>query len=85
MDREPGTQKNMGSEEMLEEFGALFRGMKRALQSFGVLYADIGFAMDDIHDEMERLREYLDGCAAALRTYSRHEHQEEEPHLPFRE
>lgn len=71
MDRERSTQKNMEPEELLEEFGDLFQEMEGTLQSFEILYADIRFAMDDIYDEMERLEEYLDGCAAALRAYSR--------------
>ena len=61
----------MEPEELLEEFGDLFQEMEGTLQSFEILYADIRFAMDDIYDEMERLEEYLDGCAAALRAYSR--------------
>ena len=78
MDRERSTQKNMEPEELLEEFGDLFQEMEgrseehtSELQSLEILYADIRFAMDDIYDEMERLEEYLDGCAAALRAYSR--------------
>ncbi len=58
-------------EELLEEYGDLFLEMEGTLESFEILHADIGYAMDDIRDEMERLQEYLDSCAALLRAYRR--------------
>ena len=65
------TQGNTEPEGLLEEYGDLFLEMEGTLESFEILYTDIGFAMDDIRDEMERLQEYLDSCSAALRAYRR--------------
>ncbi len=58
-------------EELLEGYGDLFLEMEGTLESFESLHADIGCAMDDIRDEMERIQEYLDSCAALLRAYRR--------------
>ena len=65
------TQSIPALEKMLEEYGDLFLEMEGALESFETLYTDIGYAMDDICDEMERLQEYLDKCAIALRACRR--------------
>ena len=65
------TQWDRTQEELLEEYGDLLLEMEGTLESFEILYADIGFAMDDIRDEMERLGEYLNKCASTLRAYRR--------------
>lgn len=65
------TQWDRAQEELLEEYGDLLLEMEGTLESFEILYADIGFAMNDIRDEMERLGEYLDNCARALQAYRR--------------
>ncbi len=65
------TQWDKAQEELLEEYGDLLLEMEGTLESFEILYADIGFAMDDIRDEMERLEEYLNNCASTLQTYRR--------------
>ncbi len=65
------TQWDRTLEELLEEYGDLLLEMEGTLESFEILYADIGFAMDDIRDEMERLGEYLNNCAKALQAYRR--------------
>ncbi len=65
------TQWDRTLEELLEEYGDLLLEMEGTLESFEILYADIGFAMDDIRDERERLREYLNNCAKALQAYRR--------------
>ena len=66
MHMDPNTQGIPALEKMLEEYGDLFLEIEGALESFETLYTDIGYAMDDICDEMERLQEYLDKCAVAL-------------------
>ena len=58
-------------DKVLEQYGDLFLEMEGSLESFETLYTDIGYAMDDIRDEMERLQEYLDKCAVALRACRR--------------
>ena len=58
-------------DKVLEQYGDLFLEMEGSLESFETLYTDIGYAMDDIRDEMERLQEYLDKCAVALRSCRR--------------
>ncbi len=65
------TQWDKAQEELLEEYGDLLLEMEGTLESFEILYADIGFAMDDIRDEMDRLGEYLNNCAKALQAYRR--------------
>lgn len=64
-------QWDRAQEELLEEYGDLLLEMEGTLESFEILYADIGFAMDDIRDEMERLEEYLNNCASTLQAYRR--------------
>ena len=65
------TQWDRAQEELLEEYRDLLLEMEGTLESFEILYADIGFAMDDIRDEMERLEEYLNNCASTLQAYRR--------------
>ena len=65
------TQWGRTQEKLLEEYGDLLLEMEGTLESFEILYADIGFAMDDIRDEMERLEEYLNNCASTLQAYRR--------------
>ena len=65
------TQWDRTQEELLEEYGDILLEMEGTLESFEILYADIGFAMDDIRDEMERLEEYLNNCASTLQAYRR--------------
>ena len=65
------TQWDRTQEELLEEYGDILLEMEGTLESFEILYADIGFAMDDIRDEMERLAEYLNNCASTLQAYRR--------------
>lgn len=64
-------RKDTGPEGLLEEYGDLLLEMEGTLESFEVLYTDIGCAIDDIQEEMERLQEHLDICVAALRSYHR--------------
>ena len=52
---------------LLEEYEDIRDGIEDALQSFEIMSADIGFAMDDIRDELESLQVSLNQCSVNLK------------------
>lgn len=53
--------------DVLEEYVDIRDDLEDTLQSFEVLSAEIGFAMDDIRDELEQLQEHLHRSSEQLR------------------
>lgn len=53
--------------DVLEEYVDIRDDLEDTLQSFELLSAEIGFAMDDIRDELEQLQEHLHRSSEQLR------------------
>lgn len=74
--------------EMLETYADIRDGLEESLQSFQLLYEEIGFAMDEITGELEELDKQLTECSGRLKRFKfrRHNHHEtvrEEFEIPF--
>ena len=70
-----GTAKNARQgtlpEDLVDSCWDLLGEMEDILGSFEILHMDIGYALDDIRDGMERIRKYNADCSVALHALSR--------------
>lgn len=67
--REENRQQCDAIVNLLNEYADILDELEGALESFEVLYADIGYVMDDIRDELEKLQEHLKKSSSILRRY----------------